>query len=140
MEKLKYLLKQKKLEMLNTLEYLVNIDSGSHDKEGIDRIGSFLKEKYEQLNFTVDVRQQENYGNHLIVQHKESVEPTIIILAHMDTVFPKGTVGRRPFTNDGTRAFGPGVIDMKGSLVTLLYAISALKGVEDIESLRNKKV
>ena len=49
----------------------------------------------------------------------------------MDTVFPKGTVVQRPFTIEGERAYGPGVIDMKASQVTLLYAIKSLVDSND---------
>ncbi|UTR12759.1 M20 family metallopeptidase [Evansella sp. LMS18] len=113
-------------EMLQLIEQLVNIDSGSYIKEGVDQVGVILKEQYEAQGFTVDVKEQEMFGNHLVIQHKEADDPKIIIVAHMDTVFPKGTVLERPFRIEGDFAYGPGVIDMKSSHVTLLYAVKAL--------------
>lgn len=115
--------------MLKLLEQLVNIDSGSHTKKGIDNIGEILKKRYEQLGFVVEIVKRNDYGNHLVIQHKETIDPKIIIIAHMDTVFPEGTAKTRPFTIKGTRAYGPGIIDMKASLVTLLYALAAMKQV-----------
>ncbi|MGG0718968.1 M20 family metallopeptidase [Robertmurraya massiliosenegalensis] len=121
-------IQQKKGEMLELIEQLVNIDSGSYVKEGIDQIGSILKKQYEEIRFVVDVNKEKDYGNHLLIQHKNASDPKIILIAHMDTVFPKGTVAKRPFYIEGSRAYGPGVVDMKSSLVELLYAIKALNG------------
>lgn len=112
--------------MIHLLERLVNIDSGSHNKEGIDKVGKILAKEYEAIDFMVDVIEEENNGNHLVLRHKHAVHPKLIIVAHMDTVFEKGTAQKRPFTIIGDQAFGPGVIDMKASLVTLLYSIKAL--------------
>lgn len=120
-------LQQSQAEMLQLIEKLVNIDSGTYVKEGIDRVGAILKEEYEKLGFTVEVREEEKYGNNLIVQHKDAVDPKIILVAHMDTVFPLGTVAERPFRIEGDRAYGPGVVDMKSSQVELLSAIKALQ-------------
>jgi glutamate carboxypeptidase len=119
-------LQQHENDMINLIEKLVNIDSGSDYKKGVDQIGKILQEIYKQLGFNVKIDKQKKYGNHLIIQHKEANNPDIIILAHMDTVFPKGTAKQRPFHIIGGRAYGPGVIDMKSSLVTLLYALNAL--------------
>lgn len=120
-------LQQSQAEMLQLIEKLVNIDSGTYVKEGIDRVGAILKKEYEKLGFTVEVREEEKYGNNLIVQHKDAVDPKIILVAHMDTVFPLGTAAERPFRIEGDRAYGPGVVDMKSSQVELLYAIKALQ-------------
>lgn len=120
-------LQQSQAEMLQLIEKLVNIDSGTYVKEGIDRVGAILKKEYEKLGFTVEVREEEKYGNNLIIQHKDAVDPKIILVAHMDTVFPLGTAAERPFRIEGDRAYGPGVVDMKSSQVELLYAIKALQ-------------
>ncbi|QOR66381.1 M20 family metallopeptidase [Cytobacillus suaedae] len=135
-------LQDKQEEMLQLIEKLVNIDSGSHDKEGVDRVGAILKEKYEEIGFVVEVREEEQHGNHLVIQHKEAVDPKIILVAHMDTVFPKGTVAKRPFSIEGDRAYGPGVVDMKSSQVELLYALKALvttgtPGYENVQIIIN---
>ncbi|MCA1030268.1 M20 family metallopeptidase [Bacillus timonensis] len=120
-------LDQKKVEMISFIETLVNIDSGSYLKNGIDQIGKILKENYEEMDFQVEIIKQEEYGNHLVVRHKDAMKPTIMIVAHMDTVFPEGTSKERPFKIVGDRAYGPGVIDMKSSQVSLIYALQALR-------------
>src|SRR5690625_1837107 len=113
-------------EMLKLLERLVNIDSGSYNKAGVDKIGNLLSNAYQKIDFTIERKQNKNLGDHLIIQHKEAQDPNILIIAHMDTVFPDGTATERPFTIKNGRAYGPGVIDMQASLVSLLYAISSL--------------
>lgn len=128
--------------MLTFIEKLVNIDSSSYDKEGVDQIGRILQDNYTALGFHVKVIPQENYGNHLVIQHKEAKNPNIVIIAHMDTVFPKGTAIERPFKIEGNRAYGPGVIDMKSSQAAVLYAIKALlneghKGYKNIKIILN---
>ncbi|MEB5480659.1 M20 family metallopeptidase [Shouchella clausii] len=120
-----------KANMLDLLEKLVNIDSGSYDKEGIDRVGSFLYDQYKALGFSAIVHEQSTYGNHMTITHQEARDPNILLLCHLDTVFPKGTAAKRPFSIKGNRAYGPGVVDMKASHVTLLSAVSALAANHD---------
>ncbi|MGE7601086.1 M20 family metallopeptidase [Peribacillus sp. NPDC097675] len=115
------------MEMLQLLERLVNIDSSSYTKQGIDEIGAILKGKFEELDFLVKKMKQQKFGNHLVIQHRDAKSPHILVIGHMDTVFPEGTARKRPFKMEGTRAYGPGVVDMKGSLVQLLYAILCMK-------------
>jgi glutamate carboxypeptidase len=131
-------LHQHQEEMLHYIEQLVNIDSGSYDKQGVDKIGHLLTESYKELGFNIFVEEQGVYGNHLIIEHKDAIDPNIIILAHMDTVFPRGTAAERPFRIEGNRAYGPGVIDMKASQVLVLYAIKALvnDGFEGYKRIR----
>lgn len=117
---------QQKSEMLNLLKQLVNIDSGTYVKKGVDHVGDVLRKEYEQLGFSVEVDEQETLGHHLVIRHPEAIAPQIILIAHLDTVFPKGTVSKRPFSIEGDYAYGPGVIDMKASHVTTLYALKAL--------------
>lgn len=119
-------LEEHQCDMLHLLEKFVNIDSGSHHKDGVDNIGQILKKLYQELDFTVEEFPQEELGNHLIFKHKDAKEPKIIILAHMDTVFPVGTAKERPFRIEGNKAYGPGVIDMKASLVTVYYSMLSL--------------
>ena len=113
-------------DMLQLLEQLVNIDSGSDDKEGVNRVAQVIKQKFEALGFHVHTVLNKNQGNHLVIQHEEALRPKILILGHMDTVFDRGTAKSRPFTIRGQHAYGPGVVDMKGSLVLVYYAMRKL--------------
>jgi glutamate carboxypeptidase len=122
---------EKEPEMLAFLEQLVNQDSDSLDKAGVDRVGDLLARRLEELGFSVErVRQQER-GDHLVARKPGTGKETILFLGHMDTVFPSGTAAARPFRIEGSRAYGPGVLDMKGGLTVLLYALEALKSTDN---------
>ena len=113
--------------MLLLLQRLVDIDSGSDYPSGVDRVRAILQAEYEQMGFNVRVLPGKDYADHLFGEYG-SGEPSVFLIGHMDTVFPVGTVTRRPFALDEKKgkAFGPGVLDMKGGLVIMLYAIKAL--------------
>ena len=129
---MKRFLKEKEEEMLLLLESLVNIDSGSANKKGIDKVGSILQKEYEKLGFIVETNYQQVQGNHLVIRHKDAKSPAVMAVAHLDTVFAKGTARNRPFKIQEGRAYGPGVIDMKASHVVLLYALKSLHKKEQV--------
>ena len=112
--------------MLALIEKLVNIDSGTYFKTGVDRVGEILVAEYEKDGFVVEVHQEEKLGNNIHIRHREAVNPKVLIIAHLDTVFQEGTVSKRPFKREGDYAYGPGVIDMKASQATTLFALRAL--------------
>ena len=112
--------------MLELIGKLVNIDSGSRHKAGVDEVGRILIEEYKQMGFTIEIKENEKHGNNLIIKHAEAVQPEILLIAHMDTIFPVGTALARPFAIKDGLAYGPGVADMKASQVTLLYAMKYL--------------
>lgn len=120
-------LESKLPEMKNLLEQLVNIDSGSFHKEGVDKVGTVIRKQFEDLGMNVKVHRESKYGNHLEIMHDHDSQPKIIIIAHMDTVFPVGEVKKRPYKVIGNKAYGPGVSDEKASHVAVLYALKALK-------------
>lgn len=124
---MKDIIEPKNDEMLSLLKELVNIDSGSYYKMGVDSVAEKLLKRYKDLGFVVEVISNEKLGNNYRLVHKDAVNPKIFIVAHLDTVFPKGTAGTRPFYIEGDRAYGPGVIDMKASHVLTHYAIQALQ-------------
>ncbi len=117
----------KQAEMLEFLKRLVNIDSGSYDKDGVDQVGDVLAEHLAALDFDVQRNAQKEYGDHVIGYKPGAGNQRILFIGHMDTVFPLGTAQKRPFRIEGDRAFGPGVMDMKGGIACLIYALEALK-------------
>ncbi|KHF41958.1 M20 family metallopeptidase [Halalkalibacter okhensis] len=119
----------KEKEMLDLLKELVNIDSGSYNKEGVDKVGRVLLPYFMELGFDIQRVKQSEVGDHLIICHSERKKPSILIVAHMDTVFEEGTVEARPFSVKDGRAYGPGVIDMKASLVSVIYALRYVKEI-----------
>ena len=119
-------------DYLEDLETIVNIDSGTFTKAGVDRVGAYLQERFQALGFSTRFDRQEQYGDHLAAMHtrKSQRGPRIVLIGHIDTVLPDGEAERRPFTisqRDGMRiATGPGVLDMKSGVLIGMYALRLL--------------
>lgn len=110
-------------EMLALLERLVNIDSGTGHSQGIEQIVDIIEPIFQDLGLTTE-RRPSPVGPHLIAYGAKS--PQVMLMGHIDTVFPPGTATARPFRLQGDRAYGPGVIDMKSGIVNLIYVVKAL--------------
>ncbi|MFH1137098.1 MAG: M20 family metallopeptidase [Pseudomonadota bacterium] len=123
---------------LRHIEALVNIESGSHDKEGVDRVGAYLARELELIGFTVEKRPQAVIGDQVLARRRFHGQGRVLILGHLDTVWPRGTLADWPFavTDDGF-AVGPGVGDMKGGLVAALTALQALTAVGAADHLES---
>jgi glutamate carboxypeptidase len=116
---------------LRDLEMLVNIDCGTHNKAGVDTVGRIVQERMREFGADVTAFPQEEYGHCLYGRWEgkgslASSGTRFLLIGHMDTVYPDGTVQKFPFRREGSRALGPGVSDMKSGLLNGLYAIHAL--------------
>lgn len=127
---LKNYLTRKYPEMLAMLEQLVNIDSGSYCKDGIDLCGQLVAEQLEQLEFETRIIKERDRGNHVIARRRGEGKKQLFLSAHLDTVSPAGTAAKHPFSIKGNHLYGPGVGDMKGGLVQLVYALKALHSLD----------
>ncbi len=105
---------------------LVNIDSGTYIKKGVDAVGGILRQELERMGFELMIHPQEKFGDHLIARKFGTGTKRILLVGHMDTVFPDLEAVKRPFRIDGGRAYGPGVHDMKGGLVVMTAALQTL--------------
>ncbi len=113
--------------MINLLKQLVETESPSHDKSAVDRVGAIVADECRKLGAHVEIHPQTETGNHIVTRFPGKKEGRgILILSHMDTVFPLGTLKKMPFYEKDGKIFGPGVLDMKGGIVITLSAISAL--------------
>lgn len=114
-------------EYLNDLEYLVNIDSGSNDIEGVRKVSDFFIKKFTEIGWIIDIKElDQSVGACLEIKNTNSKENNILLMGHSDTVFPKGTVANRSFSINGSKAYGPGVVDMKSGLLSIYYAVKSL--------------
>ena len=117
-----------KQHYLDELAELVNIDSVSSEPEGAGKIAAFMKGKYESLGWLVEeVRLSPTIAPCLRIVNRETDHYDVLVLAHMDTVFPLGTAAKRPFRVEGNRAYGPGVIDCKAGMLSGFYALANLQ-------------
>ena len=114
------------------LKTIVNIDSGTFVKAGIDQVAEYLQQRFHEFGFATEIDYQQEYGNNLVATHmgRNPHGPHILVVGHMDTVFPAGEAERRPFTlseRDGMRiATGPGILDMKSGLLIGMYGLHLL--------------
>jgi glutamate carboxypeptidase len=125
--------------MLALLKRLVETESPSHDKSAVDNVGRLIVEEVNILGGKIEIVQNETTGNHIIARFDPPLSPGknlnekgFLLLSHMDTVFPLGTLSRMPFLERDGRILGPGVSDMKAGAVVGLTALRAL--------LENKKM
>ncbi len=107
------------------LAALVNQDSASDDPPGVNRVGAQMAGALEALGLRVERLPQRERGDHLMARIGDGPR-RLLLLAHMDTVYPPGTARARPFRVEGEKTFGPGVADMKGGLCALVLALRAL--------------
>lgn len=119
-------LEQHQDEMVRLLGELVNIDSNSYDKAGVDEVATHLKGFFESHGISTESFPVTSHGDALkaSVSGGEGNRP-IMLLGHRDTVFPTGEVERRPFTIRDGKGYGPGVADMKPGLVINAFVLAA---------------
>ena len=117
---------------LDFLKDLVSIDSQTGDREGADRIQKILIPRLKALGATsVEILPSENpaVADNLVAVFEGKGTAKILMIAHLDTVFPRGSTAARPFKVEGGRALGPGVGDEKGGVVVGMTALGLLKGL-----------
>ncbi len=105
------------------LKTLVETESPSHDKAAVDRVGAIVAEQARQLGAFVEVIPSVETGDHILARWGSGEDGGILLLCHMDTVFPLGTIQKTPYREDGEKIFGPGTLDMKAGIVISLAAI-----------------
>lgn len=113
--------------MIDLLRDVVNIDSGSYDKEGVDAVGARFERHFAEHGIPSRRESHGTFGDalHAEVAKPGSNEKPVLLMGHRDTVFGKGEAGRRPFTIKDGRAYGPGVADMKAGLVMNVFVATA---------------
>jgi glutamate carboxypeptidase len=119
--------------MLALLQLLVETESPTNVKESVDRVAAILSRECQRLGARVRIHPQVSVGDQVEAHWGEGPNG-FLLLAHMDTVFPLGTLAKMPFYSMEERTFGPGVSDMKGGIVVGLTAIDALLKSEQFPS------
>ena len=112
--------------ILGALAPLVEVNSFTENVDGGRKVGALFRKLYEPLGLTCQVVPSTRFADHLVFSSRSSLEgkAPIALIGHLDTVFPPGTF--EGFRRDGTLIRGPGVLDMKGGLVLVAYALEAL--------------
>jgi glutamate carboxypeptidase len=113
--------------MESLLQRIVDTDSNSYDKAGVDAVGALLAAELEADGILIERMPVDGFGDVLLAEVSGAAGKPVLLLGHRDTVFPKGTTTTRGYSRDATLAYGPGVADMKGGLVLNCFALKALK-------------
>jgi glutamate carboxypeptidase len=119
---------------VDDLRTMVDIDCGSYTPVGVNRIADLCEQRFRGGGWTVERTPHEpgegeaQLGDLVVGRLDGAGGPRILLVGHMDTVFDEGTAAERPFRIDGDIAYGPGVSDMKGGLLTGFAAVEALQG------------
>jgi glutamate carboxypeptidase len=135
-EEIESFLTSRETDMFAFLEEIITIQSGSHNKAGIDRTASTIVRAFQGLDVSTETIEQQLQGNNLVV--RSSAQPTadkqVLLVGHMDTVFPEDT-DFNWYKADNDKSYGPGVVDMKGGLVVGIYALKALHKLGLLEQI-----
>lgn len=119
--------------MIDDLRTLVEVESPSRDLDALAVSAKAVAGVVEGRLGGHAVIVESEAGPH--VHWSAGGDPRVLILGHHDTVFPLGTLGRRPFTVEDGRATGPGVFDMLGGLVQAVHGLAALDDRSGVEIL-----
>jgi glutamate carboxypeptidase len=111
---------------LADLQQLVDLDCGSYDKAGVDAAGRIVQARLEDDGWAVERLPHDVYGDTLVATIDGGAPGHVVLLAHLDTVFEKGTAAQRPFQIAGDTAYGPGVTDCKAGVLAGVNAVAAL--------------
>lgn len=121
-------------QMLADIRALVEIESPTTDKAAVDRMGTAVRARMQALGARVEVNRQRAVGDHLIGRWSDgppggdrSQGDGILLMCHMDTVYDLGTLDGMSCREEDGRLHGPGVLDMKASIVMGLHVIAALR-------------
>lgn len=111
-------------EMEAALAPLVEINSFTDNPEGGRRVGAELRRLFAMPGLEAEVVPSERFADHLVLRSRAAQPGGVALIGHLDTVFPPGKF--EGYRRDGALRRGPGVLDMKGGLVVIAFALRAL--------------
>src|SRR5215471_13118877 len=135
------LAQKEKPALLETLKELVSIESGSADREGLDRIADVIAARLKALGGKVEFIEPgpEIYkmfdtpakiGRMVRATFSGTGTRRILLIAHMDTVYPRGMLAQQPFKPDGDRVWGLGIADDKHGVALILHTLAILRALK----------
>jgi glutamate carboxypeptidase len=139
LEPVRALAAREKAPLLETLKGLVSIESGSGDREGLDRIGDVIAARLRALGGAVEMIEPDPADIYRMVDTPKQIgrmvkasftgtgTKKIMLIAHMDTVYLRGMLARQPFRIDGSRAYGLGIADDKHGVAVILHTLAILR-------------
>lgn len=125
-------LREHEQPIVRLLKRMVEMESPSDDKAAVDAFGAMVAGEWKRRGARVRLLRQRERGNHVRADlwlGRGRPAGQIMILGHLDTVYPAGTLEKMPFRAAKGRAWGPGTFDMKGGLTMALAAADALRAL-----------
>jgi glutamate carboxypeptidase len=141
LEPVQSLAAKEKAPLLATLKDLVSIESGSGDREGLDRLAALIADRLATLGGSVETIEPDPADIYRMVDTPKSIgkmvrarftgtgSRKILLIAHMDTVYLRGMLDKQPFRIDGNRAYGLAIADDKQGIALIFHTIAMLKAM-----------
>jgi glutamate carboxypeptidase len=132
---------KEKAPLLDTLRDLVSIESGSGDREGLDKLANLIGGRLQALGGKVEMIEPDpadiyrmvdtpkQIGKMVLARFTGTGTKKILLIAHMDTVYLRGMLAQQPFRIDGNRAYGLGIADDKQGIAVILHTLAILKSI-----------
>ncbi|MDK1028237.1 MAG: M20/M25/M40 family metallo-hydrolase [Anaerolineae bacterium] len=118
-------------EMIALLKELVDIGSPTHERTVVNRLGAIVARETKKLGAEIEIVSKSDVGDQIIARWGQG-PGAILLIGHLDTVYPLGILASMPFKEKDDKIFGPGVLDMKSGLVITLTAIAALQEADQM--------
>lgn len=122
-------LESSRAAFLDDLAALVNGDCGTYNKAGVDRMGEWVSARCKAWGWEVERFPQAKFGDCWLARIRGNGEGRLMLIGHLDTVYPDGTAAARPMKIVGALVRGPGTSDMKSGLLVGMYALRALQNI-----------
>ena len=117
-------------EMIHLLKQITTLESPTNDKKAVDACAAFVARELKKIGCKVTTLPQKDIGDLTVAEFApgrlKDADDEILLLTHIDTVWPVGKITKMPFYVSGNKLYGPGVLDMKAGVVMLLTALRTL--------------
>jgi glutamate carboxypeptidase len=119
--------------IVETIRQMVEIESPTDNKAAVDRFSRWLAQKFEAMGGHSKFHRAVEFGDHLQVDFagRDRRKP-VLLLGHLDTVYPMGTLANMPAQVRDGRVWGPGSLDMKSGIAFMLFAVNSLRNGDGI--------
>lgn len=120
-------------KMVRLLKALVQLESPTSDKKAVDDCSEAVIGEIENIGVKIKRIPQEEIGDLYLIEYSpqglKSQASPLLVLTHIDTVWPVGTIQKMPFYIAGDKICGPGALDMKAGIVSTVFALKAINNL-----------
>ncbi|GJG97999.1 M20/M25/M40 family metallo-hydrolase [Cupriavidus pauculus] len=114
--------------VVQSLKDMVTIESGSANIQGLTRMADYTSQRLQAMGAKVERLSMTTSAAPMVkATFTGTGKRKILLIGHMDTVYPAGILASQPIREDGNRLYGPGIADDKGGLAVILHSLEILK-------------